>query len=230
MGALVAEQHLARTGGGTAILAACPDAQVVAGAGVRDRVSCGAVQIFPEATMPRGHDRRQPSNHPTMRSPFGQEVTMAKLHLGDLKVSSPAFKHGGAIPDEHAADGPNVSPEVTWQGVPSGTRELALVVHDPDAPLTDGFTHWVVYGIPPETKGIPKGGGSAFTEGQSDFGSAGYGGPAPPPGHGTHHYYVHLYALDEPLNAGPGLTRKQLLDRMDDHIIEQARVVGTYSR
>jgi Raf kinase inhibitor-like YbhB/YbcL family protein len=153
---------------------------------------------------------------------------MVKIHLGKLAITSPAFKHGQPIPAEHAGDGADVSPELSWQAVPDGARQLALVCHDPDAPLTHGFTHWVVYGIPADTTGIAKGGGSAFREGPCDFGEMGYKGPAPPPDHGTHYYYFHLYALDSALDDGPGLTRQQLLDRIDDHIIEQARVVGTY--
>jgi Raf kinase inhibitor-like YbhB/YbcL family protein len=153
---------------------------------------------------------------------------MVKLHLGDLAIASPSFEAGGPIPAEHTGDGADVSPEVTWRAIPSGTRQLALVCHDPDAPLTYGFTHWVVYGIPPDVSGIGQGGGSAFTEGQNDFGKSGYLGPAPPPGHGTHYYYFHLYALDAALEAAAGLTRGELLERIDDHIIEQARLVGTY--
>ena len=157
-----------------------------------------------------------------------QEVTMVKLHLGDLAITSPSFEAGGPIPADHTGDGADVSPELAWHAIPSGTRQLALVCHDPDAPLTYGFTHWVVYGIPPDVTGLPQGGGNAFTEGENDFGERGYLGPAPPPGHGTHHYYFHLYALDTTLDAAAGLTRRELLERIDDHIIEQARVVGTY--
>jgi hypothetical protein len=153
---------------------------------------------------------------------------MAKLHLGDLAITSPSFEAGGPIPADHTGDGTDVSPELTWRAIPSGTRQLALVCHDPDAPLTYGFTHWVVYGIPPDVTGLPQGGGKAFTEGQNDFGESGYLGPAPPPGHGTHYYYFHLYALDTTLDAAAGLTRSELLERIDDHIIEQARLVGTY--
>ncbi|HWC37499.1 MAG TPA: YbhB/YbcL family Raf kinase inhibitor-like protein [Acidimicrobiales bacterium] len=153
---------------------------------------------------------------------------MPKLHLGKLAITSPAFKHGDPIPSEHTGDGADVSPEVNWSAVPGGTQQLALVCHDPDAPLTHGFTHWVIYGIPADATGIPQGGGSAFQEGPTDFGNQGYQGPAPPPGHGTHYYYFHLYALDAPVEAGPGLTRQELLERIDDHIIEQARLVGTY--
>jgi Raf kinase inhibitor-like YbhB/YbcL family protein len=159
-----------------------------------------------------------------------KEATMAKLHLGNLTISSPAFEHGGRIPADHTTEGADVSPELTWAALPEGTVELALLCHDPDAPLTMGFTHWVVYGIPPDATGIPQGGGGAFTEGTNDFGNTGYGGPAPPPGHGTHHYFFHLYALGAPLEAGPGLTGLELLQRIDEHIIEQARIVGTYSR
>ena len=153
-----------------------------------------------------------------------------KFHLGDLSVTSPAFEHGGRIPDEHTTEGEDVSPELVFASIPDGTRELALICHDPDAPLTDGWTHWVIYGIPADAGGIPRGGGTAFTEGLTEAGSQGYAGPAPPPGHGTHHYFFHLYALDAPLGAGPGLTREDLLERIDDHIIEQNRIVGTYSR
>lgn len=155
---------------------------------------------------------------------------MATMHLGDLQITSSAFRHGGPIPERHTAEGDDVSPPLEWSDVPEGTRQLALVCHDPDAPLTDGFTHWVVYGIPADATGIAEGAGGDHVEGASDFGSEGYGGPAPPPGHGTHHYYFHLYALDAELDAGPGLARQALLDRIDAHIIEQARLVGTFER
>jgi hypothetical protein len=153
---------------------------------------------------------------------------MVKLHLGDLAITSPSFEPGGPIPADHTGDGADVSPELAWHAAPSGTRQFALVCHDPDAPLTYGFTHWVVYGMPADVTGIPQGGGSAFTEGQNDFGERGYLGPAPPPGHGRHHYFFHLYALDNALDAAAGLTRSELLQRIDDHIIVQARLVGTY--
>lgn len=150
------------------------------------------------------------------------------LNIQDLEVKSPAFGFGQAIPRRHAKDGENISPEIAWTGTPDGTREIAVICHDPDAPLTYGFTHWVVYGIPAGTDSIPEGGGSNFTEGQNNFGNQGYGGPAPPPGHDTHYYYFHVYALDSEVDAGPGLTREELLEKIDDHIIEQNRVVGTY--
>jgi len=155
---------------------------------------------------------------------------MAGLHLGDLAITSPAFEHGGRIPDRHTCNGKDISPELSWTNAPDGTRQFALICHDPDAPLTDGFTHWVLYGIPAGTAGIPEGGGGSFVEGRTDFGREGYNGPAPPPGHGTHHYFFHLYALSDPVGAGPGLTRRELLAKIDPLILVQARIAGTYSR
>ena len=155
---------------------------------------------------------------------------MAGLHLGDLSITSPAFEHGGSIPDRHTGNGDDVSPELSWTDPPDGVRQYALVCHDPDAPLTHGFTHWVAYGIPADATGIAEGGGGSFVEGANDFGNESYGGPAPPPGHGTHHYYFHLYALSGEIDAGPGLTRAELLDKIDPLILVQARIVGTYSR
>ena len=152
------------------------------------------------------------------------------LNIADLAISTPAFPPLGAIPDKHVYDGQNISPQLDWTGVPAGTRQLAVICHDPDAPLPDGFTHWVVYGIPPSEQGIKERGVSAFTEGVNDFGEPGYGGPQPPPGHGVHHYYFWIYALDTELGVRPGLNRRQLLDAMSDHILEQNRVVGTYER
>ncbi len=155
---------------------------------------------------------------------------MSGFHLGELTLTSPAFTHGSRIPDRHTCNGEDVSPELAWSSPPDGTEQLALVCHDPDAPLTDGFTHWVLYGIPADATGIAEGGGGAFHQGTTDFGAQLYNGPAPPPGHGTHHYFFHLYALSEPVDAEPGLTRADLMARIDPIILVQARLVGTYDR
>lgn len=155
---------------------------------------------------------------------------MAGLHLGELQITSPAFEHSGRIPDRHTTNGEDVSPELSWSGAPDGTQGFALICHDPDAPLTDGFTHWVVAGIPGDVTSIPEGGGAAFVQGTTDFGAEQYNGPAPPPGHGNHHYYFHLYALSESVDAPAGISRAELLDRIDSSILVQARLVGTYDR
>jgi Raf kinase inhibitor-like YbhB/YbcL family protein len=149
-----------------------------------------------------------------------------ELNVADLKISSPAFAHHKRIPERHTGDGEDVSPPLEWSGVPEGTKAFAIVVHDPDAPLVDGFTHWVAYGISGDTTSLPE--GASVTGGQNSFGQAGYNGPAPPPGHGPHHYYFWLYALDDDLDLEPGLDRRALIDRIEDHVIEQARLVGTY--
>jgi Raf kinase inhibitor-like YbhB/YbcL family protein len=150
-----------------------------------------------------------------------------QLNVQDLKLSSPAFGDHKRISERHTGDGEDVAPALEWTGVPEGTKSFAVVVHDPDAPLVDGFTHWVAYNIAGDASGLSEGGPEA-TAGQNSFGNAGYNGPAPPPGHGPHHYYFWLYALDDELDLEPGLDRRALLARIEDHVIEQARLIGTY--
>jgi Raf kinase inhibitor-like YbhB/YbcL family protein len=153
-----------------------------------------------------------------------------KLRMGTLKMASPAFQPQGRVPDKHTGVGQNVSPALQWSGAPGGTKEFALICHDPDAPLPRGFTHWVIYGIPAGATGIQEGGGSKFTEGPNGIGKPGYMGPMPPEGHGPHHYFFWVYALDKALGLKPGLDRDALLDAIEDHVIEQARLVGVYQR
>ena len=155
---------------------------------------------------------------------------MSQLRLGTLGISSKAFEQHGKIPRKHAGDGENKSPPLAWKGVPNGARQLALVCFDPDAPLPNGFTHWVVYGIPPDASGIPEGGGGGFVQGLNGIGKQGYLGPAPPPGHGLHHYYFWLYALGDGPELRPNLSREDLMDAIADRVLVQARLVGTYER
>jgi Raf kinase inhibitor-like YbhB/YbcL family protein len=150
-----------------------------------------------------------------------------QLNVQDLRIRSSAFDGHTRIPERHTGDGEDVAPALEWSGVPEGTRSFAVVVHDPDAPLVDGFTHWVAYGIAGDATGLPEGGEGA-THGTNSFGNAGYDGPAPPPGHGPHHYYFWVYALGDELDLPAGLSRRELLERIEDHVIEQARLIGTY--
>jgi Raf kinase inhibitor-like YbhB/YbcL family protein len=150
-----------------------------------------------------------------------------QLNVADLRLRSPAFDGHKPIPQRHASDGEDIAPALEWSGVPEGTRAFALIVHDPDAPLVDGFTHWVAYGIPGDATSLPEGGGDAVS-GANALGNRGYNGPAPPPGHGPHHYYFWIYALDDEPVLDPGLDRRALFDRIEDHVIEQARLIGTY--
>lgn len=150
-----------------------------------------------------------------------------RLNVANLRVSSRAFDPHTRIPERHTGDAEDVSPALEWTGSPDGTRSFALVMHDPDAPLVEGFTHWVLYGIPANVTALPEG-TRDFVKGMNSFGNDGYNGPAPPPGHGVHHYYFWVYALDTELDLEPGLDRRSLLERIEDHVVEQARVVGLY--
>ncbi len=153
-----------------------------------------------------------------------------KMQLGNLKISSPAFAHSGRIPTMYTVDGQGHSPELQFSDLPAGTKELALICHDPDAPLTYGFTHWVIYGISPDVKGLSENSGDLYTGGVNELGNPGWIPPAPPPGHGEHFYYFQLFALDKSMQLEPGLSRAELLGKIDEHILEQARLVGIYSR
>ena len=150
-----------------------------------------------------------------------------KLNIGNLRISSPAFDSHGPIPERYTGDGEDVSPPLEWSGAPRETQAFAVICHDPDAPLVDGFTHWLAYGIPKDATGLPEN-ASDVKLGRNSFGNTGHNGPAPPPGHGVHHYYFWVYALDSDLELEPGLDRRALIDQIEDHVIEQARVVATY--
>ena len=154
--------------------------------------------------------------------------------LSKLQLTSSAFQNGGAIPRKYTGEGEDVSPALAWTQVPDGTQAFALICHDPDAPLiakggTYGFVHWVLYNIPASVTSLAEG-KAEYTTGKNDFGKAGYGGPMPPNGHGTHHYYFWLLALKDSTELEPGLTLWQLLQRVEPHVIGMNRLLGTYQR
>ena len=153
--------------------------------------------------------------------------------LSDMTLTSSAFDRGEPIPTKHTGEGEDVSPALSWRGQPDGTRSYALICHDPDAPLvkpgTYGFVHWVQYGIPGSTVELPEGDGD-YIQGTNDFGKPGYGGPMPPEGHGTHHYFFWLLALDTDADLEPGLTMWELLEKIEPNVIAMNRLVGTYTR
>ena len=150
------------------------------------------------------------------------------LNLKDLKITSSAFPDGARIPERHTGEGEDISPELSWSGVPEGTKSIAVICHDPDAPLPDGFVHWVLTGIPADATGIPEGGGNEYRQGSNGWGGTGYRGPMPPPGHGDHRYYFWVYALS--VEVDEALTRREFIDKYGKDVIEQARTVGLYSR
>jgi Raf kinase inhibitor-like YbhB/YbcL family protein len=140
-------------------------------------------------------------------------LLMAKMKL-TLECS--AFENGAEIPTEFTADGLDRPPDLRWAHAPDGTRSLVLIMDDPDAP-SGTFTHWVRYDLP-EGK-----------DGRNDFQTVGYRGPAPPPRHGGHRYFFHLYALDvDSLGLPPGAPRMQVEEAMRGHVLDETTLMGRY--
>lgn len=153
--------------------------------------------------------------------------------LTEMQVTSSAFGPGGVIPAQHTGDGADTSPALTWSNPPEGTQAYAVVCHDPDAPLLKpdayGFVHWVCYNIPGSVTELEEG-TSSYSAGQNDFGNSGYGGPMPPPGHGRHHYFFWVLALDKTLELPEGLSMLELFAKIEPHVIGMNRLVGTYEK
>jgi Raf kinase inhibitor-like YbhB/YbcL family protein len=136
---------------------------------------------------------------------------------------------GARVEKEFTCQGQDVSPPMTWSAPPAGTHSLALIVDDPDAP-GGLFTHWVLYGISPETHALKKGQLPAgATEGINDFGTLGYRGPCPPPGK-PHRYVFTLYALDQAITWPQGSSAGEIKRAMNGHTLDKAQVTGLFSR
>lgn len=152
-----------------------------------------------------------------------------------LQVRSPAFEDGGDIPRKYTGDGQNLSPPLEWMGIPPGTGSLLVVMEDPDAPAGT-FRHWAIYDIMPTRTQLPEGlGGSVKAEslghGVNDFGHARYDGPAPPKGHGVHHYHFRVAALDvQHLAVPPSAKVAEVWEAARPHVLDQAEIVGAYQR
>lgn len=155
-----------------------------------------------------------------------------------LTVTSPAFQEGQPVPTRYTDDGADVSPPLQWSGAPQTTQEYALVCEDPDAPISEPWVHWVVYGIPANVTSFPEGkpkrslppDHAGMKEGMNTFRKTDYGGPAPPRGHGTHHYFFRLYAVDKKLDLPPGASKRDLFKALEGHVVAQGHLMGTYSR
>lgn len=154
-----------------------------------------------------------------------------------LQLTSTVFMPGGMIPARYTCDGQNLSPPLSWSGLPPGTRSLALIVDDPDAPDPKApmtiWVHWVMYNLPPTLTDLPEGVPAkalppGTLHGLNDWKRAGYGGPCPPIG--RHRYFHKLYALDTLLPDLGQPTRAQLEQAMRGHILGQAELVGLYQR
>jgi Raf kinase inhibitor-like YbhB/YbcL family protein len=157
-------------------------------------------------------------------------VTLAQSGSTEAKitVTSSAFQPGAKIPEQFTCKGANVNPPLQFGGIPAGTKNLALLVEDPDAP-SGLFTHWLVWNINPATtqiaeKSVPSG----AVQGTNDFGKAGYGGPCPPSG--THRYFFRVFALDRTLDLKSGAKRQEFDKALAGHALARGEVMGRYSR
>jgi Raf kinase inhibitor-like YbhB/YbcL family protein len=150
------------------------------------------------------------------------------LRVAEFVLQSSAFEHGGPIPGRHSCEGEDLSPPLSWSGAPQGTRSLALVVDDPDAPAGT-FTHWLGWGLDPGAQGLDEG-EAAPVEGRNDFGTSGYRGPCPPPGHGRHRYFCRLCALDFDPGLRSGAGKRELERALEGHTLAVAELIGTYER
>jgi Raf kinase inhibitor-like YbhB/YbcL family protein len=152
-----------------------------------------------------------------------------------MKLICQEIREGKPIPRRFTCDGENISPRLRWENPPEAAKSFALIIHDPDAPRYDGFTHWVLYNIPPSVSEIPenvpkdqpqiRGLG---VQGKNDAAQIGYMGPCPPSG--SHRYFARLYALRTELPLKPGAAREEVESAMQGLEIEHAETMGTYSR
>jgi Raf kinase inhibitor-like YbhB/YbcL family protein len=148
--------------------------------------------------------------------------------MAELSLTSESFQHGDRIPERHALEGENLSPHLSWSGVPDATRSIAVICEDPDAP-SGTFVHWVGWGIDPGAGRLGEG-ESAPREGRNDFGRTGYDGPSPPPGHGKHRYYFRVYALDTEPGLEPAASKEELEAAIKGHVLAAGELIGTYER
>ncbi len=150
-----------------------------------------------------------------------------------MTMKSPAFSAGKEIPARYTCTGENISPPLSWEGRPTGTRAFALVMDDPDSPRK--FTHWLLYNIPAEDTGLDEDIGAhkrlpdGALQGTNSFGNIGYGCPCPPRG-ASHHYRFDLYALDDELDLPPGEDKETLLSSMEGHVLEKFELTGIFRR
>ncbi len=156
---------------------------------------------------------------------------------GTISVSSPTIPAGGTIPRIHAMTpkGQNVAPAISWSGIPEGTKEIVVIVDDPDAGATP-FSHWVVYGISPTATGLPEGipadepTARGVTQGHNDFKRLGWGGPDPPEGDRPHHYAFWVYALSKPLELPPGEWRGSIIEALRGRTLATGHMLATYGK
>jgi Raf kinase inhibitor-like YbhB/YbcL family protein len=159
---------------------------------------------------------------------FSGAMAQETPKTGVLKISSPAFEKDGQIPSKYGCAGANVNPALRIDHVPQGTKSLALIFDDKDAP-GGSYVHWILWNIPPGTKVIKENSvPEEAVQGKNDFKKNSYGGPCPPTR--PHRYLFKLYALDVPLNLDPTSSKAALEKEMQGHILGQAQLTGAYKR
>jgi len=152
-----------------------------------------------------------------------------------MKISSASFADQRPIPAEYTCEGANISPALAWENIPPETKSFALIMDDPDAPAGT-WVHWILYNLPGDKRSLPAHLPAAADlpdgaqQGKNSFGRTGYGGPCPPPAHGSHRYFFRLYALDALLDLHSGASRAQLESAMKGHILDRAELMGLYER
>lgn len=143
----------------------------------------------------------------------------------NLKVFSTVFSHNGHIPPEYTCEGKDINPPIEVSDIPEGTKTLALIMEDPDAPRGT-FDHWIVWNIPPNEAIAEE--TNPGVSGLNDYGKTGYGGPCPPSG--VHRYFFRVFALDVKLDMPAGSDKQTLLDAMQGHILASGEIMGLYQR
>jgi Raf kinase inhibitor-like YbhB/YbcL family protein len=180
-------------------------------------------------TCVAGRLRRTPKPSTPTPTPTPAEPSPAPATSDVLQLLSDAWTAGGAIPAKYTCDGANVSPPLSWKGTPAGTRYVAVMVDDPDAPVSGGFVHWITYNIPWQPSALAEG-QSGPDQGMNDANRKGFTGPCPPAADGPHHYVVHLYALSGKLTFDSPPIRAQLLAKIAPIKLGETTLVGTYDR
>jgi Raf kinase inhibitor-like YbhB/YbcL family protein len=201
-------------------------------------VEIGGDRVSREAVTEGSFSYRRPREMRVTCNRSGQHAGQTMLEfLMALSLTSPVFQHNGTIPKLYTCQGKDVSPALVWSDLPKGTKSIALIVDDPDAPDPAApkrvWVHWVLYNIPPDATGLPEALPATrlptgTREGKNDWDRLGYGGPCPPIG--RHRYFHKLFALDVVLPDLHQPTNAVLLEAMQGHVLEATELIGTYQK
>ena len=164
---------------------------------------------------------------------FFKKRAAGGIRRSNMKITSSAFQHEGMIPEKYTCKGQDISPSLSWEGAPEGTKSFVMICDDPDAPFKT-WDHWLLFNIPVSVTDINEGIpdlpelANGIRHGKNSWGRNDYGGPCPPSG--THRYFFKLYALDTLLDLKPGEKKKTILRAMEGHILEEAELMGKFKK